>query len=88
MGRIDRAYTLLAQAGDEMSKKKMEKGIKTMTGLAEKDFVTGELAHADYVDLCAAAGVKPTEIEPDCQCPHCQRIPGGAELLFALEFAQ
>lgn len=78
----------MALATNEMDKKKMEKGIKTLTGLAEKDFVGGEKAHADYIDLCVAAGVKPVEIEPNCQCEHCRRIPNGAELLFALEIPQ
>ena len=85
MGRIDRGYTLLSHATNEMDRKKMEKGVKMLVELAEKDFVTGEKAHADYVDLCSAARITPQAIEPNCQCQHCQRVPGGAELLFALE---
>jgi hypothetical protein len=85
MGWIDRAYTVAAEAKDEVSRKRMENGIKTIIGMAETDFIKGELAHADYVDLCSALGVAPQAIEPNCQCEYCQRVPNGAELLFAVE---
>lgn len=87
MGRIDRATTIAAQQVDEVSKKRMENALKKLVNLAEADFIEGERAHADYVDLCAAARVTPQPIEPNCQCEYCQRIPNGAELLFALEAA-
>jgi hypothetical protein len=87
MGWIDRAYTVAAEAKDEVSRKRMENGIKTIIGMAETDFIKGEKAHADYVDLCDSLGVTPQAIEPDCQCDYCQRVPNGAELLFAVEGA-
>ncbi len=87
MGRIDRAYTLLAEAKDEVGQKRMQNGIKTLIGLAETDFIEGEKIHADYVDLCDSLGVAPQAIEPNCQCEYCQRVPNGAELLFAVEVA-
>lgn len=84
MGRIDRAYTLTAKAEGE-GKRKMERGIQQMISLAEKDFVAGEKAFADYKDVCQSLGIEPQPIEPDCQCEYCQRVPSGAELLFAAE---
>lgn len=82
-GRIDRGYAITARAEGE-AKKKMEKALNTMIGLAEKDFVAGELAHAEYVDMCKVLGIEPQEIAVDCQCEYCQRVPKGAELLFAV----
>lgn len=87
MGRIDRATLLAGQAKSDAERTKMQKGVKMLIGLAEKDFVSGELAYADYVDMCRAGGVLPKTIDPDCRCEYCQRVPRGAELLFALEVA-
>lgn len=87
MGRIDRALVLTARATDEIGKRKMEKAVQHMIGLAQKDFIEGERTHADYVDLCGELGIDPQPIEPGCQCEYCQRVPNGAELLFAAEVA-
>jgi hypothetical protein len=84
MGRIDRATALAALQTDDMGRKRMDNGVKKLISLAEADFIEGERAHADYVDLCAGARVPPQPIEPNCQCEYCQRVPRGAELLFAL----
>lgn len=81
MGRIDRAYTMTAKAEDEVNKRRMEKAVQQLIGLAQKDFIEGERAHADYVDACGQLGITPQEIEPGCQCEYCQRVPRGAELL-------
>lgn len=85
MGRIDRAYALTAKAEGEMAQRKMKKGVDAMITLAEKDFIAGEKANADYVDACNSLGIASQEINPDCQCLYCQRVPNGAELLFAKE---
>lgn len=84
MGRIDRACTLRAEQQDEISQKRMDKALRGLEGLAQADFIEGERAHADYVDLCNSLGLTPQTIEPNCQCEYCQRVPRGAELLFAL----
>lgn len=86
-GRLERAYLMASQETDELNKKRMDNAIKKMISLAEVDFINGERAHADYVDLCASARVEPQVIEPNCQCEYCQRVPRGAELLFAAEAA-
>jgi hypothetical protein len=83
MGRIDRAYALMATAEGEMAQRKMRKGIESLIDLAQKDFIKGEKAHADYVDACNSLSITPQAIEPDCQCEYCQRVPNGAEQLFA-----
>lgn len=83
MGRIDRARGLAKTATDEVSRRKMLKGVELLISLAEKDFIEGERIHADYVDLCRAAKIEPKKIDLDCQCEFCQRVPNGAELLFA-----
>jgi hypothetical protein len=85
MGRIDRAYALMAKADGEMAQRKMKKGVDAMINLAQKDFIEGEKAHADYVDACNSLSMTPQDINPDCQCQYCQRVPNGAELLFAKE---
>jgi len=89
MGRIERATALAAQQTDEVSRKRMQNAVAKLIGLAEADFVEGERAHADYVDLCNGLGITPQPIEPDCQCEHCRRFPNihAAEQLFALEAA-
>ena len=83
MGRINRASDLMANAKDDTERTKMQKGVKILTGMAEKDFVSGELAHADYVDLCAKAKIEPKIIDIDCQCEQCQRVPTLNIMLFA-----
>jgi hypothetical protein len=85
MGRIDRATALAAQQTDEVSKKRMQNALTKLIALAQADFIEGERAHADYVDLCAAARVEPQKIEVDCQCENCQRVPKFSEQLFAAE---
>jgi hypothetical protein len=87
MGRIDRACVLTAQETNELSKKRKEKATQQIISLAESDFVAGERAYADYVDMCKTLGIAPQDVDPACQCEYCQRVPKGAELLFALETA-
>lgn len=87
MGRIERASTIAAQQTDEVSKKRMDKALAALIDLAQKDFIEGERAHADYVDLCAAARVMPQMIDVDCQCEHCRRVPNFHLMLFAAEGA-
>ena len=84
MGRIDRAYALTAKADGEMAQRKMKKGVEAMINLAQKDFINGEKAHADYVDACNSLSITPQAIEPDCQCEYCQRVPNGAAQLFGI----
>lgn len=87
MGWIDYAYSTLAKQESEIDRKRVEKGIKSIISMAESDFIAGERANADYVDMCNSLGITPQEIDPACQCEYCQRIPKGAELLFAVETA-
>lgn len=84
-GRIDRAYALAAKAEDEVNRRRMQKAIASLISLAEKDFIAGERANADYVDVCNSLGVTAQVIDPNCQCEYCQRVPRGAELLFSVE---
>ena len=83
MGRISRASDLMAKANDDAERSKMKKGVKLLTEMAEKDFVSGELAYANYVDLCKNARIEPMEIDIDCQCERCQREPTLNIMLFA-----
>jgi hypothetical protein len=71
-GWIDRAYTMLADATDEMTKKRMGDGIAKIISMAQSDFVAAERTHADYVDMCNDLGVVPQPIEPGCQCELCK----------------
>ena len=84
MGRISRAGDLMAKAKDDTERAKMQKGVRMLTEMAEKDFASGELAHADYVDLCKRARVEPKAIDVDCQCEQCQRVPTLNLMLFAV----
>lgn len=76
-GRLSRAMEMLSGATDEASKKRMEKAITKMMELAERDFIEGERAAADYKDLCASLGIQGQDLGPaECQCRYCQTVPG------------
>lgn len=81
-GRLERAYARLATEPDN---EKLASAVRKLRGIAERDFAEAEKAHADYVDLCSKYKIEPKEIEPGCKCEFCQRVPNGAEQLFALD---
>lgn len=68
---------LIGEATDEVSRKRMSKAIEKMSDLAQKDFIEGERAAADYKDLCESLGIQPQDLGPtECQCRYCQEVPG------------
>lgn len=71
MGRIGRAYDLMAQSPNEMT----AKAIVRMRQLASAAIDEAEKAKADYWQLCHVAGVTPKDTVIDCGCPACMTEP-------------
>lgn len=71
VGRIGRAYDLMAQSPNEMT----AKAIVKMRQLASAAIDEAEKAKADYWRLCDIAGVTPKDTVIDCGCPACTTEP-------------
>lgn len=72
MGRIDRAYDL---AAENENQPQYIKAIKAMQEEALRLFAQADRALAAYRRVCRLEGVSDDIVEPECDCPHCKRVP-------------
>lgn len=71
MGRIDRAYQMLAKAPNDKTRSAVEK----LCVLGKKDLDWADKKSIDYIELCRLAGVKSKTVVIPCDCFYCQRVP-------------
>lgn len=70
MGRLDRAYMVLADKQDDpQTKIKLEK----MEAMIKAAYELAETTTAAYQKECKEAGISPQDIKIDCDCPCCKR---------------
>lgn len=72
MGRIDRAYEIAAQKGN---KKKYIQAISAMQNKANQLFADADKKLAAHRRVCRLENIPENLSAPECDCPHCQRVP-------------
>lgn len=72
MGRIDRAYDIVVANGNQP---KHLQAIQGMQEEANKAFAKADQAVAAYRRVCRMEGADGDIEEPECDCPHCKRVP-------------